>query len=149
VKWKKSQILNVVANENTYAQILFNQNSHKGEDQLMVLKNLNLMLSNENFKWGQLIAQLNSFLFSSYNKSTTSSENDAFAQFKGIHTSDSRFNFDLEINFYAYQTVLALNADHTKLKSCLTGHYNLLEVTRTIEYYYELDFKILCIGNLP
>lgn len=117
----------------------------KDEDNLMVLKNSYLIIPNEKYKLDQLLAQLNSSLFAFYHKSMTSAENKAFAQFKGTYILDFPVNFDVNIDFFKpVNKVIDLNANLTKLKSnfksYFSGYYNFLKVTRTLEYWYELDF---------
>tara|TARA_R100000935_G_C2837145_1_gene168780 strand:+ start:124 stop:1929 length:1806 start_codon:yes stop_codon:yes gene_type:complete len=117
----------------------------KDEDNLMVLKNSYLIIPDEIYKLDQLLAQLNSSLFAFYHKSMTSAENKAFAQFKGTYILDFPVNFDEAIDFSnPVIKVIDLNAMLTKLKSnfkkYFSGQYNLLKVTRTLEYWYELDF---------
>lgn len=117
----------------------------KDEDNLMVLKNSYLIIPNEKYKLDQLLAQLNSSLFAFYHKSMTSAENKAFAQFKGTYILDFPVSFNVNIDFSnPVNKVIDLNANLTILKSnfklYFSGQYNFLKVTRTLEYWYELNF---------
>ncbi|CAM4015453.1 Eco57I restriction-modification methylase domain-containing protein [Gillisia hiemivivida] len=117
----------------------------KDEDNLMVLKNSYLIIPDEIYKLDQLLAQLNSSLFAFYHKSMTSAENKAFAQFKGTYILDFPVNFDEAMDFSnPVNKAIYYNTNLTKLKSYFktyfSGQYSLLKVTRTLEYWYELDF---------
>src|SRR5690554_438200 len=117
----------------------------KDEDNLMVLKNSYLIIPNDKYKLDQLLAQLNSSLFAFYHKSMTSAENKAFAQFKGTYILDFPVKFNINMDFstpvnrlidlYANLRVLKLN-----FKTYFSGYYNITKVTRTLEYWYDLDF---------
>ncbi|MBP1838771.1 Eco57I restriction-modification methylase domain-containing protein [Formosa algae] len=117
----------------------------KDEDNLMVLKNSYLIIPDETYKLDQLLAQLNSSLFAFYHKSMTSAENKAFAQFKGTYILDFPISFDENADFAnPVNEMIVLNSKLTKLKSnfktYFSGQYNLTKTTRTLEYWYELDF---------
>lgn len=117
----------------------------KDEDNMMVLKNSYLIIPDDIYKLDQLLAQLNSSLFGFYHKSMTSAENKAFAQFKGTYILDFPIKFDKSIDFSKLvNDTIKYNAILTKLKSYFksyfSGQYSLLKVTRTLEYWYELDF---------
>ncbi|ARN77464.1 restriction endonuclease subunit M [Nonlabens spongiae] len=117
----------------------------KDEDNMMVLKNSYLIIPDDINKLDQLLAQLNSSLFGFYHKSMTSAENKAFAQFKGTYILDFPIKFDKSIDFSKLvNDTIKYNAILTKLKSYFksyfSGQYSLLKVTRTLEYWYELDF---------
>ena len=117
----------------------------KDENNLMVLKNSYLIIPNEIYKLDQLLAQLNSSLFAFNHKSRTSAENKAFAQFKGTYISDFPVNFDKSFDFSTpVNKVIKNQTNLTKLKSrfktYFSSQYNILKVSRTLEYWYELDF---------